>query len=443
VRLSTIGATTENGGGGRRRRLLVVVVAVAAAFGLLAAAALGAFGPAVTLSASGASSPAVATDSDGDSTAVWVRGNGSGHLQVQARQVSKSGALGATKNVSLAASDSTSPQVASDADGDSTVVWVGEDGGNQRIEARLISAAGTLGSIRKVSAAGEDSSDPQVATDDSGDSIVVWVGGEGRIHARTIDADGTLGSTLNVSPSGSSAFSPGVATDADGDAIAIWAAFVGAHTRLQERQISSSGALGTVHSLSPANADTFEGDVATDPAGDSIAIWEPNGENGLFAVQAKRISAGGAVGALQTVSTLSPSEYPAQVAIDASGDAVATWTKTNASFVRRAEARTISAADDLGPIKSLSKNSESAATPTVATDADGDSVVAWVDSGGSRGNLHARDISAESVLGPEQTLGATRTDLSDPPALATADVGDSIAAWETTSSRIEGAQDGG
>ena len=112
------------------------------------------------------------------------------------------------------------PQIASDADGDAVAVWSRFDGSTYRVQARTISAAGVLGPIRTLSAAGQYANRPQIASDADGDAVAVWFNGSNyRVQARTISAAGALGPTRTVAQN---AFEPQIASDADGDAVAVW-----------------------------------------------------------------------------------------------------------------------------------------------------------------------------------------------------------------------------
>ena len=85
--------------------------------------------------------------------------------------------------------------LAVDADGDALYTWQVSDGTNRRVQARARSAAGVLGRVRTVSAAGQDARDPQVAAEPDGDAVFTWARSDGtsfRVQARTRTAAGAL-----------------------------------------------------------------------------------------------------------------------------------------------------------------------------------------------------------------------------------------------------------
>ena len=117
----------------------------------------GVLGTPITLSAKGgdAFDAQIASDTTGDAVAVWQRFDGT-NWRVQARTISRSGALGPILTLSAAGEDAHGAQVASDADGDAVAVWQRFDGTKLRAQARTISRSGALGPIRNLSVAGKD-----------------------------------------------------------------------------------------------------------------------------------------------------------------------------------------------------------------------------------------------------------------------------------------------
>src|SRR5918994_1616498 len=121
--------------------------------------------------------PQVAVDADGDAVFTWRRFDGTdSRIQTRARTL-LSGALSAVQDLSGSGEDAFEPQVAVsrvDADPDAVFTWRRFDGTNQRIQARTRSAAGVLGAVRDVSAAGENGFDPRVGVDQDGVAYATW-----------------------------------------------------------------------------------------------------------------------------------------------------------------------------------------------------------------------------------------------------------------------------
>lgn len=168
-------------------------------------------------------------------------------------------------------------QVASDTHGDAVVVWPQFNSDvfeNQAIKARRISATGAVGRVMNLSSAQEYGLLPQVASDARGDTIVVWAGDGAR--ARQISSTGTLGPTQTLSSPGQAGYSPQVGIDGAGNATALWHEIHYSPTSpgswyLLARQISATGALRPTQTLSTAPIRNTA--VAVTAESDAFAAW--------------------------------------------------------------------------------------------------------------------------------------------------------------------------
>ena len=185
----------------------------------------GVLGPLKTLStdAADAENVGVGIDADGDAVVSWLRFTNQ-NFRVHARTLSAGSALGARLMLSGGGQDAFRPDVAVAADGSSVVAWQRFDGSDFRVQAVPLSPAGVPGTVKTLSAGGNDGHDPDVAVDADGDSVITWDRpGDGLIHARTMTAAGGLGIREALSDAGQTATQAQVAADEDGDAVAIWA----------------------------------------------------------------------------------------------------------------------------------------------------------------------------------------------------------------------------
>ena len=194
--------------------------------------------------------PQVAVDAGGNSVFVWQRWDtttdcsGAPCLRIQTRSRSAAGVLGPIQTLSAAGRHSYLPQVAVDANGNAVFVWQRSDGTNLRIQTRARSAAGTLSGTQTISAAGQSAEYPQLAVDASGNAVFVWERWDGaseRIQARTRWANATLGSTQTLSATAQDAMFPQVAVDPSGHAVLAWEISDGGPERIQARTRSADG----------------------------------------------------------------------------------------------------------------------------------------------------------------------------------------------------------
>ena len=273
-------------------------------------------------------------------------------------------------DLSAPGQDPGDPEVAVDADGDAVFTWLRSDGTDYRIQARARSATGTLSAVQTLSAPGQSASRPQVAVDADGDAVFTWLrfdGAKYRIQARARSAGGTLSAVQTLSAAGQNAFNPQVAVDADGDAVFTWLRFDGAHLRVEARARSAAGTLSAVQTLSGAGQHASEPQVAVDGDGDAVFTWERL-DGTKDRVQAVARSAAGTLSAVQTLSAAGKTAFNPQVAVDADGDAVFTWLRSDETdpdnfCCHRVQLRTRSTDGALSAVKTLSAAGKTGVQP--------------------------------------------------------------------------------
>src|SRR6266566_896574 len=224
--------------------------------------------------------PQVAVDPSGNAVFTWEYFDGT-HWRIQARTVSLAGTRSSTQTLSTAGQDALYPQVAVDGNGNAVFAWQRFDGSNQRIQARVRSAAGTLAATHTLSAAGQDATEVHVAVDPSGDAVFAWERSDGtvdRIQSRARSAAGTLSPTQTLGDTGTSIpLGAHLAVDPQGNAVAVWEHREGTAvccTRVEARVRSADSTLGLTQFLSPADQVGSDPAVAVDPNGKAFAVWD-------------------------------------------------------------------------------------------------------------------------------------------------------------------------
>jgi hypothetical protein len=181
------------------------------------------------------------------------------------------------QNLSWFGQDAGSPQVGLDGDGDAVFTWTRFDGAHDRAQARTRSPAGVLGTIQLLSNAGRSAREPQVAVEPDGDAVFVWTrsdGSDDRVQTRTRSAAGTLGAVQTVSAAGEPAGEPQVAVSSGGDVTVVWTRSDGAHRRVQARSRSAGGAVGPLLTLSEPAQSASAPQLALSPTAGEVFAWE-------------------------------------------------------------------------------------------------------------------------------------------------------------------------
>jgi microcompartment protein CcmK/EutM len=391
-----------------------------------------------TLSAAGkdANASQVALDRGGNAVVAWRAYDGANY-RIQVRRRTASGGLSAVQTLSPAGRNAYEVQLAVDPSGNAVVVWQVFDGVNYRIQARRRTAAGSLSSVRTLSQSGQDAEAPQVAVDGDGNAVVVWSrsdGTEERIQARRRTAGGSLSAVQTLSHAGRQAFRPQVGMDRAGNAVVVWQRSDGANWRVQLRRRTAAGGLSAVQTLTPSGETAYEPRLAVDRDGAAVVVWERY--NGIDnRIQVRRRTAAGGLSTVKNLSAAGQNAFNAQVAVDPNGNAVVVWDWYDGTHFR-IQARRRTAAGGLSTVKNLSAAGQHASNAQVALDAKGNAVVVWTRFDGAKYRIQTRRRSASGSLGPVQTVSAAGQDAQYPQVAADA-AGNGVVVWQ----RYDGSDD--
>jgi hypothetical protein len=428
-----------------------------------------------TLSAAGqdADNPLVGVDPNGRAVLVWTRSDGAND-RAEVRRRTAAGNLSAVQNLSAAGQDASWPQVALDRNGRAVVVWTRSDGANYRIEVLSRTAAGALSAVQTLSAAGQPAANPQVAYDRQGNAVVVWefddgansriqasylldvqtlsVGAHARIPQVAVDRNGNallvwqqsdgansliqlrrrtaaggLSEVQTLSAAGQNAFNPQVAMDPDGNAVVVWQRYDGTRYRIQARRRTASGSLSAVKTLSEAGQNASDPQLAVDPDGNAVVVWiRSDGAN--YRIQARRRTAAGSLSAVQTLSPAGQNADSPQVAVDRNGRALVVWSRYDGAIFR-IQARRRTAAGGLSAVQTLSAAGQHAQAPQVAVDRNGNALVVWYRFDGTNYLIQARRRTASGGLSAAQTLSEAGQNAVNPQ-VAVDPNGNAVVAWE-------------
>ncbi len=364
--------------------------------------------------------------------------------------------------------DQIRPSAAADAAGNWVVVWqskssTGTDQSSWSIQARQYAADGTpQGEDSQVNAYTTSGQfRPAVAMNDAGDFVVVWgsYAGSGTdtsasgIQARRFAAGGTpLGDDFQVNTNTLySQRRAAVAIDSGGRFLVVWLnlMFELPGSGLTSIQGQSYAADGTPRG-GELRVDTHTAGlhkapaVATSPGGDFVVAWESSSSAGTdthqSSIQARRFAADGTPrGAQFQVNTNTLSEQSeATVAAGAGGDFVIAWTSDAStgtdSHYTSIQAKVFSSdGTPRGPDFQVNTSTLfEQFYPSVAIDAAGEFVVAWVSEGTQDFyyEIRAQRLAADGQpLGGELLVNTYATTLQSKPSVAMDPAGHFVVAW--------------
>jgi hypothetical protein len=374
----------------------------------------------------GQESPSVGADAAGNFVVAWAStGEDDSDWGIYARRFNASGAApGEPFHVNTTIPDvQKNPSVACDADGDFVVAWESYAYGDSTwdVYAQRFDAAGArVGEEFLVNATTDGSQfAPSVSCDADGDFVVAWVsdepdGGGEEVYARRFDAAGVArAGEFHVNTWTERAQNwPSVACDADGDFIVAWQSRYqdGSEYGVYAQRYSAAGAArGDEFRVNAATAGMQSGPfVASDAAGNFVVAWTDSGPGGLDAdVYARRFDAAGVAGGVESrVNTLTANaQYAPSIASNAAGNYVIAWQSLSQDGSYDVFARSYNAAGvprgAEAPVNTTTAGTQ--IEPSVAIDADGDSLVAWSGTGpGDADGIFARAFSNTALPAPRK-----------------------------------------
>lgn len=221
--------------------------------------------------------PAVALAADGEAAIAWYRQQPmpSALYEIDVAVRPPGGEFGRPVTLSDADPFGDAPQVAIDAAGNAIVVWRQFDGGGRVVQAAVRPADGEFGRPVTLSAPGENTTAPSLATDATGRTTVVWSGRDAPgdvVWATTLAPDGQFGRAVTLSDPAGGADAPHVAS-AGGAATVVWTQVVDGERRVEAAVRPAGGEFGSAVALSLPGGAAEAPRVAMRAAGDALAVW--------------------------------------------------------------------------------------------------------------------------------------------------------------------------
>jgi len=300
--------------------------------------------------------------------------------------------------------DALHPQVAIDPNGNAIAVWRQWDGTRLSIWANRFtpeSGWGTAGLIETDNAG--DAVHPQVAIDPNGNAIVVWYQWDGTRDNiwsnRFTPASGWGTAELIETDNAGTAEYTQVAIDPDGNAIAAWRQWDGTRLSIWANRYTPASGWGTAGLIeTDNNADAGDPQVAIDPNGNAIVVWFQPNEIGRYRIWANRYTPASGWGTAEPIEdNIGGAVYP-QVAVDPDSNAIAVWRQGD-GIQYNIWANRYTPASGWGTAGLIEDNPGDALYPEVAIDPNGNAIVVWCQWDGTRFNICANHFTPVSGWG--------------------------------------------
>lgn len=228
------------------------------------------------------------------------------------------------------------------------------------------------------------------------------------------------------------AVTPALAADSSGNAVAVWSHFEGLHLGIRANRYVAGVGWGTAQRIDGnISGDAQQPQVAVDASGNAVAIWVV-GFGTSSEIWVNRYSAGSGWGTASKLSGNGKFSDDPVVASDASGNAIAVWTETDAGGAGNyvwSNRHTVGLG--WGTAQQIATGSGNfGSTPSVSVDASGNAFAIWRRSDGIRGNIWVNRYTVGVGWGTEEQIEASDAEtVSFPPRIAFDSSGNAMAVW--------------
>jgi len=275
------------------------------------------------------------------------------------------------------------PQLVSDGSGDVLAVWRDIDDNGESIRAAFRPRYGAFGDSETISLPAVAAESPRVAMDQLGNAVAVWhvssTGHDSVVQAAVRAAGGVWSLPQSISSSSAQAFGPDVSIEA-GRMTAVWVARVDSRPVIQSASRTMTSLWTHPVTISGPEGGAYAPRVALDDKGGAVAAWQWWDGTYRRIVAATR-SSDGAWSKPDELSAPGHTATAPLVAMDAAGNAVAAWIRSN-GIAPAAQTASRPAGGTWSLPANMSHRGRNAATLDLAMNRRGDAVLSWVQAGG-------------------------------------------------------------
>jgi RTX calcium-binding nonapeptide repeat (4 copies) len=275
------------------------------------------------------------------------------------------------------------PQLASDGSGNVVAVWRDVDDNAESIRASFRPRYGSFGDSETISVPALSTESPRVAMDRLGNAVAVWhvatTAHDSVVQAAVRPAGGSWSNPQVLSDPGEPAFGPAVSIEA-GRMTAVWVARVQWRPVIETASRTMTGLWTPPTPISGPVGGSYAPTVAMDDKGGAVAAWQW-WDGSYRRIEGAVRSSDGAWSEPDELSAPGHTASAPLVAMDAAGNAIAAWLRSN-GVAPAAQTASRPAGGAWGLPHNLSRRGRNAATIDLAMNRRGDAVVSWVQAGG-------------------------------------------------------------
>jgi hypothetical protein len=335
----------------------------------------------------------MAMDASGNALAVWRTFDGTRRNIWANRYVAGVG-WGVATLIETDAGDAINPQVAMDASGNGIAVWEQFDGtrGNIWANRYVVGVGWGTAAMIETDNAG-NAGIAQVAVAAGGNAFAVWVQSDGtRTNIwsnRYVLGTGWGTATLIETDNAGNAGVPYIAVDTAGNALAVWEQTDGTRYNIWANRYVSGGSWGTAAVIETDNNDAANHRFAADASGNAFAVWQQH-DGTRYNVWASRYVAGTTWSAPVLIETDNAgTAFAPRISLDTNGNALAVWEQSDGTRFNIWGNRYVAGIGWSTAALIETDNAGNAARPQIAVDATGSALATWEQSDGTRVNIQS------------------------------------------------------
>ena len=187
------------------------------------------------------------------------------------------------------------------------------------------------------------------------------------------------------------AFNPQIAVNAAGNTVAVWQqdgdAGPGVREDIWANHYTAQG-WGTAVLIEGAAGNAINPQVAMDANGNALAVWQQAGATG-DSIWSNRYTAGAGWGTPVMIQANSEFAQSVQIAMDANGNALAAWVQINTGYRIWANRYTNGAGWGTAALIETNTTADRAEAPDIAFDASGNAMAVWAQSNATVASIWA------------------------------------------------------
>jgi hypothetical protein len=395
----------------------------------------------IETSARSAHIPEVAIDPSGNAVVVWQQTDGI-RFSIWSNRYSPGRGWGTAELIETGTGDARHPQIAMDASGNAIAVWRQSDGTRYNVWASRYLAGSGWTAAQLIETGAGDTERLRVAVDTSGNAFAVWHQHDGvrnNIWSNRYTPAGGWGIPQPIETGPREAREPDIAVDASGNAIAVWLQSDGARYGAWANRYTNGSGWGTAELIETAVSGVLsQPHISMNGRGEAVALWRlVNAARTEISLRANSYTPGTGWGTPGLLETRPGEVREPHVTVDANGNAFAIWRQTDTTredvWVNR-----LIAGGGWQTAERIETGAGDALSPQVAVDASGNAIAAWHQTDGTRANIWANRYTTGRGWATAELIENDNSGSAVAPQIAITPGGNAVVLWhqhERTGSR--------